>query len=746
MIETETQMRPRFAARAAAAGLAAAAVVAAWLATGVHVSEVLRFVGYELAFVLAPGVIIHAALATRREPSLLERVVVGYALGLAFEIAMFTLNAALDARDLFPFLVLPVYAGGAVAVATGRWRLSWPESSDPTRASWLASGLVVTTVVWLTFGFFISNPLARSVDGVVYDQDLVWHLALAAESKNRWPAMDPDIAGEPFHYHTFTYRDMAAVSQVTGVPLDVVLFRLFPVAVLLGLGGGVALVTRRLGGSPSTAVLAVALALLAGELDVDTERELVFANGALLVHMQSPSFFLGAVFLMPLLFVLLELLGSGEELEDRGARPDWRLLAMLAALMAAVAGTKVNVIPGLLLGLLAFGAVDFALRRRWRRSLAAAVVVGVAIFAAMYFLLYRGGGNSREFELHPLHFIDFVAPTLSNAVAALLTVPALVVILLPLAGIAGLVAVRGWRLPSAELLLLCMFLPGLVLYLFVAQPGGPEVYFFLYGFLAAVPVSAVGMAAVWERAGFDRGDTRRAVLAGCAVVVATAAAVLVVRARDPTTPFAALMAAWVLVALVIAVAFAVGRGSANRGAVVVGVAVPLLFLLAFVDYPLDTAKRLGSRWRHGAPAWYEPVPHQQSGITRDLRSGLLWLRANSPKTAVVAVNNMFVSPGFPRYFYYAAFSERRTYIEGWDYSERGLRTQRGEPLPEDLQDRVRASYAAAIGYPAGLRALQERRVDYLVVDKLQGQYADPAAVEKFVKPVFDNDAVAIYKL
>lgn len=759
MTETESQPQPAHATpttRAVARPWARAAVVAivvaaAWLLTGVRVTEVLRFVAYEAGFVLVPGVVVHAALAGRRTPTLLERLVVGYGLGLAIEIGAFTLTAALDVRGLLPACVLPVYLGAGLAFATGRRQrpsLSLPAAAN--RVGWLGAGLAAITVVWVVFGFFISNPLARTVDSVAYDQDLVWHLALSTEAKNRWPTEDPDIAGESFHYHTFAYRDMAAVSQVTGIPLDVVLLRLFPFAVLLALGGGVALVTRRLGGSDSTALLAAALALLGGELDVDVRRELAFSGGSLLVHLQSPSFFLGAVLFMPLLFALLEVLGLRDDEPDSSVRPGWRSLAVLAVLLAAVAGTKANVIPGLLAGLVLFAAADFALRRRLRRGVVEALALGAVIFGAIYLLMYRGGGNSREFDIVPLHFGRLLAGNHSDAVAALMTLPGLIVILAPLVGIAGLFAVRGWRLPPAQLLLACMFVPGLVLYMALAQPGGPEVYFVLYGFLAAVPLSAFGITAVLERVPVERAQLMRWLLMGVGVMAAAAligAAAL--HERDGRTAFPAAITAFLLVGLAIAIALYIGArrfSVSDRRVGVVGMAIPLILFVSFVDYPLDTGWRLGSRWSRGAPAWHEAIPFRESGLTRDLRAGLLWVRDHTPKSSVIAVNNMFIQPGFSRYFYYAAFSERRTYIEGWDYSERGLRTQRGEPLPDDLQQRVRTSWSAALGDPQALDVLRADGVDYLVIDRRQGQYANVPNVNKVLKPSFTNRAVAVYPL
>ena len=302
--------------------------IAAWLACGVRVTEVLRFVGYEIVWVLVPGMIVLALLSPARRASLPERLFLGYAVGIAIELAAFTVTAALDKRAGLPLFPLPAYVVAVAAVLTGRWHIPRPPlGAGPVRGQWLGASVAAAVVVALTMGFFISNPLARSTNSVAYDQDLVYHLALSAEAKNQWPMQDPNIARDSLHYHTFANREIAAVSLVTGIPLDVILLRLMPVAMLLALGGGVALVTRRIGGSPGTSALAVALAILAGELDVDTKVPLPFLGGSLLVHLQSPSFYLGAVLFVAALYLLIEQIGSARRwtlmsLADRSVARD----------------------------------------------------------------------------------------------------------------------------------------------------------------------------------------------------------------------------------------------------------------------------------------------------------------------------------------------------------------------------------------------------------------------------------------
>jgi hypothetical protein len=233
------------------------------------------------------------------------------------------------------------------------------------------------------------------------------------------------------------------------------------------------------------------------------------------------------------------------------------------------------------------------------------------------------------------------------------------------------------------------------------------------------------------------------------MLVAAVIAAAILGSLSPPTPKANLIVAGALVLVAVATAWvlaSIGLQGGRRASFVLGLAMPLILVIAFLDYPLDTGSRLASRWSRGEPAWQQSVPGKESGITRGLSDGLEWLRGHTQRSAVVAVNNFDINPGFPRYFYYAAFGERTTFIGGWAYSERAAPVLKGKPLPPDLVSRAQTSLGASLGDPAALQALASAGVNYLLVDKLNAQYGDAAKVGALIKPVFENNAVAIYPL
>jgi hypothetical protein len=169
-----------------------------------------------------------------------------------------------------------------------------------------------------------------------------------------------------------------------------------------------------------------------------------------------------------------------------------------------------------------------------------------------------------------------------------------------------------------------------------------------------------------------------------------------------------------------------------------------LFAAGLVDLPLDYLDRV-QRLRAGEPVHSEA----NRNLTRGLLEGLEWLRLRTPPDAVLAVNNYSVHPsGDFRYFYYAAFAERRTFLEGWMYSDRThavgyaeAAVGKAHPFPERkaLNDRLFAA-----GDLAAARELRARGVTHLVVDRVHGPR--PAGLEAVGARVFGNADVEVYEL
>jgi hypothetical protein len=106
------------AATAVTAAVGVAAIVL-WLMTGVRVDEIVRYVGYELGFVVVPGWLAYRALVPR-PPDRLTELVFGWSLGYFLEILAFYVTALSGGRSAF--YVYPVEVGVPALVIARRRR------------------------------------------------------------------------------------------------------------------------------------------------------------------------------------------------------------------------------------------------------------------------------------------------------------------------------------------------------------------------------------------------------------------------------------------------------------------------------------------------------------------------------------------------------------------------------------------------------------------------------------------------
>ena len=364
---------------------------ALWLLSGVRLADIVLFLGYEVLFVVGPGWLVYGALRPRS--TALERLACGWALGYALEIGAFGLTAALDARALF--VGYPAFAGILAFWIRARAARPRPRARElDARWSWAVAGIVVGALVLVAAAVFPAHPLPGTVPSVAYYIDLLFQLSIAAEALHHWPITDPIVSGEPLPYHTFVHMHMAAVAQVTGIELPVVVFRL----VLLPMVGvfvlQAAFAGARIGRRPWIGPVAGAVLLLVSEIDLDPRSEpgtIPFLGVFFIGLWLSPTFLLGLVFFVPAAVLLVELV---TERERRATWQDWILLALFTA---GAAGAKAAVPPVLVGGLALFMLVQ---RQFDRRSVGALTLSG-AIFAVFLVTMYRGGDAGMRFGFRP---------------------------------------------------------------------------------------------------------------------------------------------------------------------------------------------------------------------------------------------------------------------------------------------------------------------------------------------------------
>jgi hypothetical protein len=267
--------------------------------------------------------------------------------------------------------------------------------------------------------------------------------------------------------------------------------------------------------------------------------------------------------------------------------------------------------------------------------------------------------------------------------------------------------------------------------------------FLVYGYIAAVPLAALGLWRVWQD---TPPSVRRRLLSACAALLALGLAIAGITPGLALTGRAA--DAWYALAygLVVAgIAFTIVRlrrryasTISSRVGRTVACAIPLLVVLGLVK---PTALVASGAWKTITHQRIAPANSSRSyGLTSALYAGLIWVRDHTNPCDVLAVSNHYSAPGGkePDYVYYSAFTERRIFLESWNYTPRGALG--GEPFPR----RLALNNLAVSGSPMALRELARDGVSYVLIDKSHGGGApEPPSVSRLV---FENSALDVYRL
>jgi hypothetical protein len=714
-------------------------VAALWLVSGVRVGEIARFVPYELGFVVLPGWLAYRALMSS-PGGRLRQLVLGWTLGYLLEIAAFISTAAIGVRELF--VVYPVIVGLPAAWIARRRRrggaAATAHDAVPAMAIWAGALLCTLLVLYAAGVGFAHTPLPRDVSSTTYQEDTVFTISVAAEALHHWPVTLPVVAGEPLHYHLFAYLHMAAITQVTGIDLSVVVMRLYVIPLLVLFALQLIWAGRLIGRSLSAGLAAAFVVLFLGELDASRTTRFLFNDSFFYWLLGSHTFLLGLAFFVPAVVLLNDLITSKPRPGHR--RVGTWLLA--AALLVGCVGAKSYALVEIAAGLFVF-----VLWRLWRdrmlnRPALLALVLSVALNVAASALVFRW--NSAGAVVSPLKAIkgmrgaeDLVGNLErlwgSTDVSWVLGVAYGTVGLLgvPLLGIGLLLRYRRFSLTQSEVWLLSLFVAALPVLFLLTQPGRGQFFFVFFGVVPGAMLAAGGFRLFWAH-------RARESLGPAAIVGLAACAGLLVAQQLAVTALVFLVLAGVLVTV-----FAVRP--AHRQ-VLGTAAVGGCLVLGLLNTPLDWFPTLAGKSKDIPSAQDQGL----TGLTAGLYQGLLWIRGNTDSSAVLAVSNHSIYPDNrdSKYFYYSAFAERRVVLESWDYTPQTAAQGKFSldaahtPFPR----RLRLSDAAIRGADEiAMRTLaRDYGARYLVVDKVHGTASRwlPARA----RHVFANGDIDVYAL
>ena len=719
-----------------------AVVLAIWIISGVSAGDITTFVGYEIGFVLLPGIALLWALRGRSRGSLLT-IAVGWPLGQTLEILAFSATAAIGARGLFVIYPLVVIIPSAFFI--------WRRANAPPRdldgestshwAMWTAAVALSLGVVYLALAFLPQVPLPSTSQSVSYYVDFPNFIGLTAEVRNHWPATSPGLSGVPLHYEWFVFEHMAAINQVTGVSIPTIGFRLDVFPTILVLGCQLFAVGRFLGRSAWTGALAIVVAFLLGALDLtaDLNQTSPFFDQFNFHLWASWTFPFGLIFLMALLALIAERLQAASW-RGSGALGSWVVIVLI---MVGASGAKATVLPVVIAGVGLYAVWELIALRAIPVTAMVTLGLTAVVFAVTFVIVYGRGVPGTT--LDPLVPLSHTVPV---TVAASISSHAVRAVALPVAYVAGL---AGIMLPLAGMLYLlrrrhrdelrrlrfclCLFAGGLLLANVVHQIGSSELYFLDTGYLAAVIVAAAGLRIAWADLGGVIPMSRRGALvalAGWLILV-----VMVVLITSPTLAHpAGLLVRYAAIA-VLAGIFVVGCGVVLRpsGAALPGVlALALLPVLAAcaLTSPIQLAATIGRAMGGKSLTVTQPDPQTTRGLTPGLVVALNWLQDNTSVNTIIAVSNHWINPGETdgRYYYYSAFSQRNVFVEPYTPDDYGLQNP---PLTAGFVAFLHRVMLNDLVFDhadvAALHVLTDQYdVRYLLIDRLHHD-ADPALLQ-----------------
>jgi hypothetical protein len=645
-------------------------------------SAILLFSLYLAVGIMLPGVLLWRWLRGNsggNADGFAADVAFGTATGLALSILTYIPGRAIGV-PLLP-VVVPV-ATLAAFIATPSLRQHWQSKRAPMPAwwSWSVAAACVLGLWVITRNGLAIEPIAFP-DAAFQYSDMTYQLALAAELKYHLPGQMPFVIGQSLNYHWFLHAEVAAANWQTGIDLDLLLRRLFPMLCAILPILSVAALATRLARRSWAGPLAAWLLLVVTTFDVYGwgGRDLISqAQYSSAVLMYSLTHAFAVVLALPVIWLVICILRGDTR------RGNWILLAIG---LAALAGAKASFVPMILAAIALVVVVQLLIQRKLDRAVLGLAVAALLAFALAQVVLFSAGSSG--VTLSPGQSFRALATQVgfgsqyanrAVAMAVLGTTGATLLVSWAISGLGmiGFLQDRRWQDPVA-VFLIGFLVAGLAAGALLRHPGFSQLYFVRAGFPVAIVGSVWGLTLLLDKVRL-RVLLPRMVLAFLGgMVLAKVLSALTpdkpVRGQGLAAVSLQLVAPWLAVLVVAAAVVAVVRLTRAK-ALALGLGVLVVFGVTSIYIPERVVTTLGDKVCVSGPERPE-CRHPRRQVPAGGAEAARYVRDHSAIGDRLATNSHCM-PVYAdtktcdaRNFWLSAYAERRVLVEGWAYTPTG---------------------------------------------------------------------------
>jgi hypothetical protein len=642
---------------------------------GTQWSAILLFSLYLGVGVMLPGVLVWRWLRGNVDGFAVD-LAFGTGLGFALSILTYVPGRAIGVPVL-P-LIVPIATLVAFLVVPGLRRRHWRSDRAPMPLWWSYSVAAAAVLgLWVITRYGLEIEPIGFPDAAFQYSDMSYQLALAGEVKHHMPGQIPFVIGESLNYHWFLHAEVAAANWQTGIELDLLLRRLFPVMAALLPILSVAALTTRLARRSWAGPLAAWLLITVTSFDVygwggrALISQAAYSSGVL---MYSLTHAFAVVLALPVVWVIVCLLRNDTR------KGNWVLLAVG---LAALADAKASFVPMLLAATVLVIAVKLVTDRKVDRvtvGLAASALVALVFAQVVLFSTGSSGialepGQSLRALASRVGFgSHYHSPVAAIAVLSTTGATLLVSWAMAGAGMLGFLTKRMWKDPAA-VFLTGFLVAGLAAGVLLRHPGFSQLYFVRATFPVAIAASAWGLTILLDKVRLRELLPRMAIALAAGMLMAK-----ILRAVTPDRPTKKdglllvsiqVIWPWLAVLLVAAAAALILRKTRER-ALALGLGVLVVFGVGSAWIPRTAVTTLTDQVCVSGPERPE-CRHTRRQIPAGGAQAARYIRDHSAVTDRLATNS-HCTPVYgdkqcdARNFWLSGYAERRVLVEGWAYT------------------------------------------------------------------------------